>query len=132
MHDYSIWVRIVCLCAQLPSSVLLFVALWTVAHQVPLSRDFPGKKTLERVVSFFKRSSQPRDRTSLLHLPHWQADSLPLAPTGLPLYNYSMIVDSKHNLGTFIKDEVTYLKVVQNYQTPIQNSLFILLSAYNF
>lgn len=34
-----------------------------------------------------------------------------------------MIFDIKGNLGTCIKDEVTYLKVVQNYQIPIQNQL---------
>ena len=31
------------------------------------------------VISYSRGSSQPRDRTSVLHLLHWQADSLPLS-----------------------------------------------------
>ena len=35
-----------CLCAQVLSHFPLFVTLWTVAHQAPLTTgDFPGKNT---------------------------------------------------------------------------------------
>jgi len=38
-------------------------------------------------ISFSRGSSQPRDRTyGLLHLLHWQADSLPLSHWGSPLF----------------------------------------------
>ena len=45
-------------------------------------QDICQARILERVViSFSKGSSQPRDQIPhLLHLLHWQADSLPLSP----------------------------------------------------
>ena len=59
-----------------------FVAPWSVAHQVPLPMDFPGKNigvgchALLQVI-FPIQGSNP-------HLLHWQADSLPLVPSGKP------------------------------------------------
>ena len=38
---------------------------WTVAHQTPLSRDFPGKKTGVGCISFSMGSSRPRDQTTI-------------------------------------------------------------------
>ena len=56
---------------------------WTVACQAPLSMGLLQARVLEWVAMPSSRSSQPRDRTlSLLHLPQWQAGSLPLAPPG--------------------------------------------------
>ena len=73
----------VCVCACTFSHVQLFVTPWTVAHQTPCPWDFPGKNTgvschflLQGI--FPTQGSNPR----LLHLLHWQADSLPLAPPG--------------------------------------------------
>ena len=46
--------------------VRLFVTLWTVAHQFPLSMNPPGKNILEWVAMPSSReSSQPRDQTRL-------------------------------------------------------------------
>ena len=42
-------------------------------------------------VPSFRGSSRPRDQTCLLHLLHWQADSLTLAPSG-KLSSYYMTV----------------------------------------
>ena len=55
-------------------------------HQAPLSSETLQARTLEWVAMPSSRgSSQPRDWThSLLFLWHWQAGSLPLAPTGKP------------------------------------------------
>ena len=59
---------------------------WTVAHQSPLSWEFPGKNTgvgchflLQRI--FPNQGSSLR----LLCLLHWQADSLPLSHLGSAL-----------------------------------------------
>ena len=67
------------------SHVRLFATLWTIACQAPLSMGFSGKNTgvgchalLWGTVSI--QGSNPR----LLHLLHWQACSLPLAPPGRP------------------------------------------------
>ena len=52
-----------------------FVTPRTVAYQVPLPWDFPGKNTGVGVISFSRGSSQPRDQTI-------QADSLPFSHLG--------------------------------------------------
>ena len=63
------------------SHVRLFVTLWTVAHQAPLSMGILQKRILEWVAMPTSRgSSWPRDQTPV-SLPNWQAGSLPL---GLP------------------------------------------------
>ena len=59
---------------------------WTVAHQPPLSWDFPGKnigvdcRSLLQGI-FLTQGSNPH----LLCLLHWQVNSLPLEPSGKPL-----------------------------------------------
>ena len=77
-----------CECARVLrhfSRVRLFATLWTVAHQLLCPRDSPGKNTgvggharLQGI--FLTQGSNP----CLLHLLHWQAGSLPLAPPGKP------------------------------------------------
>ena len=71
------------------SHVRLFAASWIVARRLLCPWNFPHKNTmgghsmgghflLQGI--FLTRESNPR----LLHLLHWQADSLPLAPPGKP------------------------------------------------
>ena len=49
------------------SHARFFVTPWTIAHQAPLSMEFPGKNSMEQVVIPFSRgSSQSRDWTWLL------------------------------------------------------------------
>ena len=46
-----------------------FATLWTVAHQAPLSMEFPRKEYLEWVaISFSRESSQPRDQTHISYV----------------------------------------------------------------
>ena len=49
----------VCTCVF--SHVQLFVALWTIARQAPLSMDFLGKNTGVGCHALFQASAQPRD-----------------------------------------------------------------------
>ena len=58
---------------------------WTVALQVPLSRDFPGKDT-GIGCHFLLQGIFPTEGLNpcLLHLLHWQVDSLPLVPPAKP------------------------------------------------
>ena len=61
-----------------PSRVQLFVTLWTVAHQAPLSVGFfSGKNT--RVGCHFLFQGIFLNQGSNLCLLHWQVDSLPLS-----------------------------------------------------
>ena len=67
------------------SCVRLFVTLWTIVHQAPLSLGSPGKNTrvgchahLQGI--FLTQISKPY----VSHLLHWQADSLPLSHLGSP------------------------------------------------
>ena len=54
------------LCAQLFSPVQLFVTLWTVARQAPLSMGIVQARILEWVaMPSFRGSSQPRDQSQV-------------------------------------------------------------------
>ena len=67
------------------SRVWLFVTLWTVVHQAPLSMELSRQEYWSGL-----QSPPPRDlpkpgtglNPSLLCLWHWQLDSLPLVPPG--------------------------------------------------
>ena len=67
------------------SHVRLFATLWTTILQAPLSMGSPGKNTgvvyLALLWGIFPtQGSNPQ----LLHLLHWQVDSLPLNYLGSP------------------------------------------------
>ena len=71
---------VMCSVAQL--CVILW-GLWTVAHQTPLSMEFSRQEHWS--ISYSRGSSWLRDSNPHpLHLLHWKADSLPLAPPGKP------------------------------------------------
>ena len=91
---YNVCVR-VCVLSHF-SPVWLFVTLWTVAHQAPLSMGFSRKKKKKNTGVgchalfqgiFLTQGSNPR----LLCLLPWQAGSLPLAPPGKPCMMYPHI-----------------------------------------
>ena len=75
----------ICVCAQSLSCVWLFAAPQTVACQAPLPMGFSRQECWGEVPF-----PTPGDLTNsgsnpcLLHLLHWQADSLPLMTTGKP------------------------------------------------
>ena len=68
------------------SRVHLFVTLWTIACQAPLSMGFSRQKYWSRLPwSPPGDLLDQRSNSSLLHLlQHWQAGSLSLAPPGKP------------------------------------------------
>ena len=72
------------------SSFLLYVTLWTVSHQAPLSMGF----SRHEYCGEFPPPEDLADPRSLFCLLHWQAGSLPLAPTGKP------IVHNKQSIKT--------------------------------
>ena len=59
-----------------------FVALWTVAHQAPLSMGF-SRQEYWSGLPFLPPEDLP-DPGVKLTSPHWQADSLPLSHLGSP------------------------------------------------
>ena len=59
------------------SQVQLFVILWTVAHQVPLSMGFQAR-ILEWVCHAFLQRIFLTQGSNALCILHWQAGSLPL------------------------------------------------------
>ena len=63
------------------SRVRLFATLWTVARQAPPSRDTKVGCHALLLGIFPTQGSNP----PLLHLLHWQAGSLPVAPPGKPI-----------------------------------------------
>ena len=76
--------KVICVCAQLPSHVWLFATPWTVAHQAPLPWNSPARIPECIAISSSRGSSWLRDWTHDLRLLHWQAGSFPLVPTGKP------------------------------------------------
>ena len=69
-------VRVLRVCAQSLSRVLLFATPWIVAHQAPLFMGTPGKNTVMVAVSSCRGSSRPRDGTPASRKRH----SCPVAP----------------------------------------------------
>ena len=88
-----------CVYAWSLSCTGLFVTLWTVAHQAPLSMGF-SRQEYQGGLSCppSKGSSQPRDRNHVSYLLHGQMGSLPLSHLGNPSLhttNYKIICNRK-------------------------------------
>ena len=66
----------VCVCTRVLSCIWLFVTSWTVIHQAPLSTKFPRQEYWSGLPSP-GNLPEPEIRPCLLHLLHWQANSLP-------------------------------------------------------
>ena len=71
----------VCVCVYV-QSCLLFVTLWTAAHQAPLSIGFSRQEYWSGLYWGRKWIFPTQEMNS--HLLHWQADSLPLSHLGCP------------------------------------------------
>ena len=70
------------MCVQPLSPVKLFVTLWTVACQAPLSMEYSRQEYWNGLPFPSPRDLPDMTQTlkpCLLHLLHWQADSLPLS-----------------------------------------------------
>ena len=93
MQDYGVIMRM-CVLSHF-SHVRLFMTLWTIARQAPLSMGFFQASILEWVaISCSGGSSRPRNRTHVSCLLHRQAGSLPPAPSYL---------ESIHELVTYFQ-----------------------------
>ena len=87
----------VCVCAQPLSCVRLFATPWTEAARLLCPWNFPGKNTGVGC-HFLLQGSFPTQGLNLhlLHLLHWQADSLPLSHLSFPyicIYLYTFIYE---------------------------------------
>ena len=69
-------------CRAMPSRVWLFVTLWTLGHQAPLSMEFFRQEYWSRLP--FSSSPTQGSTLRLLHLIHWQVGSLSLGHLGIP------------------------------------------------
>ena len=79
------------------SHVRLFVTLWTVAGQPPLSMGFLSKNTEvggHLLLLLLAQGSNPH----LLGILHWQADVLPLEPLGSLGYIYNIYIYYIYNI----------------------------------
>ena len=75
----------VCVCVCLLSCVLFFATSWTIARQAPLSKEFSRQEYWSGLP--FPTPGDLPDlgiKPSLMHLLHWQVDSLPLRRLGSP------------------------------------------------
>ena len=83
-HDHMIR-SYCCVCCRF-SCVWLFMTLWTVAHQAPLSMGILQARVLEWVALLSsKGASGLEDWTYVSPLLHWQAGSSPLVAPWKPL-----------------------------------------------
>ena len=101
----------VCMLSHI-SHVQLCVALWTVAHQTPLSMGFSRQEYWIWVATSFSRgSSQPRDQTRIDCLLHWQASSLPPV---LPEKHYIYRVSNQEKNTSRLYCHPAYLTSMQS------------------
>ena len=71
------------MCAQLLSHVQVFATTWTVAHQDPLSMEFSRKEYWSDCHFLLQGIFLTQGLNQhLLHILHWQEDSLPLNHLG--------------------------------------------------
>ena len=91
------------------SHVQFFVTPWTIACQAPLSIGFSRQEHWSGLPF-----SSPGDLSNqgsnpcLLHLLHWQAGSLPIAPSGKPLHCcmwYKLVQPLWRTTGSFLKKQ---------------------------
>ena len=98
-----------CVHAKLFSHVQLFVTLWSVAHQAPLSMGFSRQEHRSELTHLLQGIFPTRVQTYVSCLLQWQVGSLPLAPPGKPrntlLYikytNNKVLLYSTGNLNAF-------------------------------
>ena len=83
------------------SCVRLFVTLWTVSHQAPLSMGILQARKYWSLLPCPPPGELPNpgDEPASLCLLHWQAGSLPLAPPGRPSEKPRAMKILVHKLG---------------------------------
>ena len=113
------------MCTELLSCVQLFATPWTVAHQAPVHGIFQARILEWVAISFFRRSSWPRDQTHiscisytgrwiLYHWAIWEAQTFLQSPanlprfTGIPLW----ILKSENNETLFKKEFRCQLRIL--------------------
>ena len=139
--EQPLWRQCECVLSHL-SRIQLFLTLWTVTFQAPLSLGFSRQELEWVAMPSSGESSPPRDQTCISCFLHRQVGSLPLTPPGKPMetvwrflkqwkweQNYNIPVNLKniHNLKVelcFIRWELTGL---QAQETPSQVTLRDLL-----
>ena len=89
------------------SRVRLFATLWTVAHQAPLSMGFSRQGYWSGLRAFLQGICLTQGiKPYLLHLLHWQAGSLTLAPPGKPLLSLQWtIIQPQKGITGYNMDE---------------------------
>ena len=114
--------------AQTLSHIQLLVTLWSGARQALCPWDFPGKNAglgwhflLQGI--FLMEGSDPR-----MHLPHWQAGSLPLTPPLLfvasrfHIYMFflsiSFIINSLHKFYSWVSNSFIILYLENSHPNP--------------
>ena len=86
----------VCVYARLPSCVQLFVIAWTVAHQSPLSMEFPRQEYWSGLLfSSLGNLPHPGIKPESPAAPAAQADSLPLSHMGSLAYIHMYLINSE-------------------------------------
>ena len=106
------------------SGVRLFVALWTVAYQAPLSMGFSGQEYCSGLpCSPPGDLPEPGIELASLHLRHWQVDSLPPVPAGKHCKIYDRIgTHRKHRLMIIRKmHSWAFFPLPQKLQLPLWN-----------
>ena len=82
---FQLWTFCVLLCCALSRSVMTnsLQLQWLLPSRTLCHRNFQARILEQVAISSFRGSSQGSN-PCLLHLLHWQVDSLPLAPPGKP------------------------------------------------
>ena len=95
-----------------------FVTTWTVAHQTPLSKDFPGKNP--GMDCYFLLQGTFWTQGSNSYLMNWQVESLPLSHQGGPLKHSRacLFLEMFFTTLTHQKCKVVVLSRVQLCETP--------------
>ena len=111
--------------AHLLSHVCFFVSPWTVAHQDPLSKNTGAGCHFLFQGDLLTQGSKP----CLLHLLHWQADSLPLHHSGKPkcIVIKSFFMTQSESIHPHLICHGTSYTFITILSTPFKSSLYLLV-----
>ena len=108
----------VCVLSQF-SCARLFVTLWAIARQAPLSMEF-SRQEYRNGLPCPPLGNLPNPGVKCLCLLHWQATSLPLVPPGKPLYIMRVVnkSESRSVMSNYLQPHELY----SPWNSPGQNT----------
>ena len=124
--EQPLWRQCECVLSHL-SRIQLFLTLWTVTFQAPLSLGFSRQELEWVAMPSSGESSPPRDQTCISCFLHRQVGSLPLTPPGKP----KVVHKCKYKMQNYKTPRKLHRKNLYNLGYGYDSLLLLLLSRFS-